>query len=437
MATIPTISGVHAREILDSRGNPTVYAEVTLSDGTIGGAAVPSGASTGEREAIELRDDDPERYKGKGVLKAVANANGPLREAVMGYRIADQPGIDRAMRDADGTANKEKYGANAILGVSMAALAASAKSADMPLYRRIAQLSGTSDPVELPTPMFNLLNGGAHAIGSTDFQEFMVMPAGFNGFPEALRAAVEIYHTLRTRLQEEKYQTAVGDEGGFAPAGFDTRTALQHLVDAIEAAGYRAGIDVFLALDPAASEFGPEPEEGSPYKYNLEREGRVLSTSEMVNEYEQLASDFPIASIEDGLSEGDWDGWMELSARLGDRVQLVGDDLLVTQRRYVDQAIRLDAANAVLVKLNQVGTVTETLETIAAAREAGWGIVVSHRSGETEDTTIADLVVGTRSGQLKAGAPARSDRVAKYNRLLAIADDLGPDAEYAGRRSFR
>jgi len=437
MPAIPTITGVHAREILDSRGNPTVYAEVRLSDGTIGGAAVPSGASTGQREANELRDDDPNRYNCKGVLKAVANANGPLCEAVVGYQIADQPGIDRALIDADGTANKEKYGANAILGISMATLDASARSAGMPLYRRVAQLSDTGNAVELPTPMFNLLNGGAHAFGSTDFQEFMVMPAGFDTYPEALRAAVEIYHTLRTRLAKDKYQTTVGDEGGFAPAGFDTRMALQHLVDAVEGAGYRAGIDVFLALDPASSEFGPEPEEGAPYRYNLEREGRVLSTSEMVDEYEKLVADFPIASIEDGLAEGDWDGWMELNARLGDRVQLVGDDLLVTQRRYVDQAIRLDAANAVLVKLNQVGTVTETLETIAAARETGWGIVVSHRSGETEDTTIADLVVGTRSGQLKAGAPARSDRVAKYNRLLAIADELGPVTEYAGRRSFR
>jgi len=319
----------------------------------------------------------------------------------------------------------------------MAALRASAISARMPLYQRIAELSGTNDAVELPTPMFNLLNGGAHAVGSTDFQEFMVMPAGFDSFTEALRAAVEIYHTLRARLEKDNYQTAVGDEGGFAPAGFDTRMALQHLVDAIEAAGYRAGIDVFLALDPAASEFGPEPKKGAPYRYNLKREGRILSTAGMVDEYEQLVNNFPIASIEDGLSEGDWDGWVQLHARLGDRVQLVGDDLLVTQRRYVEQGIEMNAANAVLVKLNQVGTVTETLETIATAREAGWGIVVSHRSGETEDTTIADLVVGTRSGQLKSGAPARSDRVAKYNRLLAIADELGDSAEYAGRRSFR
>ena len=437
MPSIPTITDVHAREILDSRGNPTVYAEVTLSDGTIGGAAVPSGASTGVREALEMRDGDADRYKGKGVLKAVANANGAVRDTVMGFQIADQPGVDNAMRDADGTDNKEQYGANAILGVSMAALRASAISARMPLYQRIAELSGTNDAVELPTPMFNLLNGGAHAVGSTDFQEFMVMPAGFDSFTEALRAAVEIYHTLRARLEKDNYQTAVGDEGGFAPAGFDTRMALQHLVDAIEAAGYRAGIDVFLALDPAASEFGPEPEEGAPYRYNLKREGRILSTAGMVDEYEQLVDDFPIASIEDGLSEGDWDGWVQLHARLGDRVQLVGDDLLVTQRRYVEQGIEMNAANAVLVKLNQVGTVTETLETIATARDAGWGIVVSHRSGETEDTTIADLVVGTRSGQLKSGAPARSDRVAKYNRLLAIADELGGSAEYAGRRSFR
>ncbi|MFP6679864.1 MAG: phosphopyruvate hydratase [Dehalococcoidia bacterium] len=432
-----SVTDVHAREILDSRGNPTVYGEITLSDGTVAGAAVPSGASTGIREALELRDGDPDRYMKKGVLKAVTNANGPLRDSILGLPISDQSGIDQAMIDADGTTNKEKYGANALLGISLAVLAASAKSAGIPLYRRIAELSGTDDATELPTPMFNLLNGGAHATGSTDFQEFMVMPAGFDSYPEALRAAVEIYHTLRTRLEAENYQTSVGDEGGFAPAGFNTRQALSYLVDAIEGAGYRAGIDVFLALDPASSEFGPEPVSGGPYQYNLSREGRVLSTSDMVEEYESLVNAFPIASIEDGLSEGDWDGWVQLNARIGDRVQLVGDDLLVTQQRYVEQAINMHAANAVLVKVNQVGTVSETLETISTARDAGWGIVVSHRSGETEDTTIADLVVGTRSGQLKAGAPARSDRVAKYNRLLMINDELGDVAHYAGRRSFR
>ncbi|MCH7907130.1 MAG: phosphopyruvate hydratase [Chloroflexi bacterium] len=431
------ITDVRAREILDSRGNPTVYAEVRLSDGTVGGAAVPSGASTGVREALEMRDGDPGRYMGKGVLTAVSNANGPLRDAVIGRDVSDQTGIDRALRDADGTDNKEQYGANAILGVSMAALAASARSADVPLYRRVAELADVASPVELPTPMFNLLNGGVHAIGSTDFQEFMVLPAGFDSYPEALRAAAEIYQTLKSRLAADGIQTAVGDEGGFAPAGFDTRMALQHLVDAIEGAGYRPGVDVFLALDPASSEFGPEPAEGSPYRYELKREGRTLSTTEMVDEYERLVDGYPIISIEDGLAEGDWEGWVQLNARIGDRVQLVGDDLLVTQRRYVEQGIEMKAANAVLVKLNQVGTVTETLETISTARAAGWGIVVSHRSGETEDTTIADLAVGARAGQLKAGAPARSDRVAKYNRLLAIADELGSSAEYAGKRSFR
>ena len=431
------ITDVRAREILDSRGNPTVYAEVRLSDGTVGGAAVPSGASTGVREALEMRDGDPGRYMGKGVLTAVSNANGPLRDAVIGRDVSDQTGIDRALRDADGTDNKEQYGANAILGVSMAALAASARSADVPLYRRVAELADVASPVELPTPMFNLLNGGVHAIGSTDFQEFMVLPAGFDSYPEALRAAAEIYQTLKSRLAADGIQTAVGDEGGFAPAGFDTRMALQHLVDAIEGAGYRPGGDVFLALDPASSEFGPEPAEGSPYRYELKREGRTLTTTEMVDEYERLVNGYPIISIEDGLAEGDWEGWVQLNTRLGDRVQLVGDDLLVTQRRYVEQGIEMKAANAVLVKLNQVGTVTETLETISTARAAGWGIVVSHRSGETEDTTIADLAVGARAGQLKAGAPARSDRVAKYNRLLAIADDLGSSAEYAGKRWFR
>ena len=431
------ITDVRAREILDSRGNPTVYAEVRLSDGTVGGAAVPSGASTGVREALEMRDGDPGRYMGKGVLTAVSNANGPLRDAVIGRDVSDQTGIDRALRDADGTDNKEQYGANAILGVSMAALSASARSADVPLYRRVAELADVASPVELPTPMFNLLNGGVHAIGSTDFQEFMVLPAGFDSYPEALRAAAEIYQTLKSRLAADKVQTTVGDEGGFAPAGFDTRMALQHLVDAIEGAGYRPGGDVFLALDPASSEFGPEPAEGSPYRYELKREGRTLTTTEMVDEYERLVNEYPIISIEDGLAEGDWEGWVQLNARIGDRVQLVGDDLLVTQRRYVEQGIEMKAANAVLVKLNQVGTVTETLETISTARAAGWGIVVSHRSGETEDTTIADLAVGARAGQLKAGAPARSDRVAKYNRLLAIADDLGSSAEYAGKRWFR
>ncbi|MDA1256797.1 MAG: phosphopyruvate hydratase [Chloroflexi bacterium] len=431
------ITDVRAREILDSRGNPTVYAEVRTSDGAVGGAAVPSGASTGEREALELRDGDRGRFGGKGVLTAVKNANGPLRDAVMGRDISDQAGIDRVMLDVDGTVNKEKYGANAILGVSMAALSASARSANVPLYRRVAELSGVADPVELPTPMFNVLNGGAHASGSTDFQEFMVLPAGFDNYPEALRAAVEIYQTLKSRLESEGFQTAVGDEGGFAPAGFDTRSALDHLVDAISAAGYKPGADVFLTLDPASSEFGPKPAEGSPYRYDLKREGRVLSTTEMIDEYEALVDGYPIVSIEDGLAEGDWDGWVELNARLGSRVQLVGDDLLVTQRRYLEQGIEMKAANAILVKLNQVGTVTETLETISTARAAGWGIVVSHRSGETEDTTIADLAVGAGAGQLKAGAPARSDRVAKYNRLLAIADELGSSARYAGKRSFR
>ncbi|MCH7907890.1 MAG: phosphopyruvate hydratase [Chloroflexi bacterium] len=431
------ITDVRAREILDSRGNPTVYAEVRLSDGTVGGAAVPSGASTGVREALELRDADPGRYKGKGVLTAVGNANGPLRDAVIGLDVSDQAGIDRALCEADGTDDKGQYGANAILGISMAALATSARSANVPLYRRIAELAGVASPVELPTPMFNLLNGGAHAIGSTDFQEFMVMPAGIGSYPEALRAAAEIYHTLKARLEKEGYQTTVGDEGGFAPSGFDTRMALDHLVDAIKGAGYRPGEEVFLAMDPASSEFGPKPADGEPYRYDLKREGRVLSTSEMIDEYEGLVKTYPIASIEDGLAEEDWDGWVELNSRLGDRVQLVGDDLLVTQQRYVEQGIEMKAANAVLVKLNQVGTVTETLETISTARDAGWGIVVSHRSGETEDTTIADLVVGTGAGQLKAGAPARSDRVAKYNRLLAIADELGSSASYAGKRWFR
>ncbi len=430
------IRDVRAREILDSRGNPTVYAEVLLEDGTTGGAGVPSGASTGTREAVELRDGDPARFMGRGVLQAVANANGPLRDLALGRSAEDQAGLDRAMTEADGTENKSRYGANAILAVSMAAARAAAASRGVPLYRWLGELAGAPRPVELPVPMFNILNGGAHAEGSTDFQEFMVMPLGVGSIADAVRAGAEVYHSLRAVLHDEGLPTAVGDEGGFAPPGLSTRAALDYLVQAIEDAGYRPGADVSLALDTAASEFATRDETGAT-AYELKREGRTLSSQELVQEYRGLLDDYPIVSIEDGLSEDDWDGWRTMTDSLGSRVQIVGDDLLVTQRRYLEEGIKTGAANAILIKLNQVGTVTETLETIATARAAGWRTVVSHRSGETEDTTIADLAVGVGSGQIKTGAPARSDRVAKYNRLLAIAAELGDAAEYAGAGALR
>ncbi|MBM3959883.1 MAG: phosphopyruvate hydratase [SAR202 cluster bacterium] len=425
-----TITSVSAREILDSRGNPTVQAEVTLSDGTVGVAGVPSGASTGSKEAVELRDGDPRRFGGKGVLNAVANVNGPISKAAIGRAAYDQAGLDAALVALDGSPNKSKLGANALLGVSMSVLRASALSMKLPLYRRIAELAGAKAD-ELPVPMFNVLNGGAHAEGSTDFQEFMLYPTGLKSFPDALRAGSEVYQRLKRILHDEHLATTVGDEGGFAPAGINTRRALELLAKAVEGAGYQLGSEIAIALDPAATEFF----KGG--KYRLQRENRVLSTGEMVDEYATLCGMFPILSVEDGLAEDDWKGWTSITGRLGDRVQLVGDDLFVTQERFVREGLERKAGNAVLVKLNQVGTVSETIATVKLAQSYGWGTVISHRSGETEDTTIADLAVGLRAGQIKTGAPARSERTSKYNRLLRISEELGSGASYAGGRVLR
>ena len=424
------IESVLASEILDSRGNPTLHATVVLEDGAKGMASVPSGASTGSREAVELRDGDAQRYGGKGVLIAVANVRGELADAVRGLVADDQSAVDRAMLDVDGTPNKARLGANALLAVSLAVLRASAACRNMEVHQRIRELSGVEGPAELPVPMFNVLNGGAHASGSTDFQEFMVVPAGFESFSDALRAGSEIYRTLKTMLDEDGLPTNVGDEGGFAPPGLTNRMALEYISRATESAGYAPGGDVFIALDPAASEFY-EPSSG---RYDLKRQGSKLTTAEMIEEYATLSREFPIYSIEDGLAEDDWPGWTALTAELGNDVQLVGDDLLVTQPEFLERAIEQKAANAILIKPNQVGTVSETLETISIAQKSGFKTVISHRSGETEDTTIADLAVGTNAGQIKAGAPARGERVAKYNRLLHIESEQAGRAVFAGRR---
>ena len=424
------IKTVLASEILDSRGNPTLHATVVLEDGAKGMASVPSGASTGSREAVELRDGDARRYGGKGVLIAVANVRGELADAVRGLDADDQTAVDRAMLDADGTHNKARLGANALLAVSLAVLRASAACRNVEVHQRIRELSGVEGPRELPVPMFNVLNGGAHASGSTDFQEFMVVPAGFESFSDALRAGSEIYRALKTTLDEDGLPTNVGDEGGFAPPGLTNRMALEYISRAIESAGYAPGGDVFIALDPAASEFY----ESSSGRYDLKRQGSKLTTAEMIEEYATLSREFPIYSIEDGLAEDDWPGWTALTAELGNDIQLVGDDLLVTQPEFLERAIEQKAANAILIKPNQVGTVSETLETISIARKSGFNTVISHRSGETEDTTIADLAVGTNAGQIKAGAPARGERVAKYNRLLHIESEQRGRAVFAGRR---
>jgi enolase len=430
---VSKIKSVNAYEVLDSRGNPTVYAELQLEDGTRHGAFVPSGASTGEREAVELRDGDKKRYRGRGVLKAIANVNGPLAMAVRGVDASDQVAVDDALKQADGTRNKERMGANAILAVSMACLRASCRSEKAWLWDWIAHLSGEQSPTELPVPLMNIFNGGVHALGSTDFQEFMVAPIGMPSYREAVRVGSEVFQVLGALLREQGLSTEVGYEGGYAPHGLSNRQALGFVTQAIEDAGYLPGEQVFIALDPAASEFFRRGTES----YYLKREGRRLSPEGMISEYESLCADYPICSVEDGLSEHDWDGWVEFTKRDGKTLQLVGDDLFVTQTEYLERGIREKAGNAILVKLNQVGTVSETLETIKMAKANGFGVVVSHRSGETEDTTIADLAVGTGAGQIKAGAPSRSERVAKYNRLLRIEEWLGPRAKYAGRRVLR
>ncbi len=423
------IESVHAREILDSRGNPTLEVEATLIEGSIGRAGVPSGASTGVHEALELRDGDAGRYGGKGVLKAVENVNGRIADAVIGLDAFDQRALDQAMIALDGTPGKSNLGANAILGVSLAVARAAAMSAGLPLYRYL----GGPTASRLPVPMFNILNGGRHAAGSTDFQEFMVMPVGASTFAEGLRMGAEIYHALKKVLADRGLSTNVGDEGGFAPSLAGNNDAVEVVLAAIEKAGYRPGEDAVIALDPAASEFYDEASK----QYRLAKEGRSLSSEELIAHWQGWCAKYPIVSLEDGLAEDDWSGWSKLTATLGERVQLVGDDLFVTNTQRLGRGIRERSANAILIKLNQIGTLTETLDAVAMAQQAGWAAIISHRSGETEDTTIADLVVATGAGQIKTGAPARSERVAKYNRLLHIEEALGSSAEYAGWNAFR
>ncbi len=421
----PIIEGLTGREILDSRGNPTVEVEVILQDGSMGRAAVPSGASTGVHEALELRDQDQNRFGGKGVLKAVENANGPIAELLTGMEATKQKQIDMQMLELDGTANKSKLGANTILGTSLAVAKAAANSLGLPLYRYIGGVYAHI----LPVPMLNILNGGAHTgWQSTDAQEFMVMPLGAESFSEALRWGSEIYQKLKQVLKEHGYTTLVGDEGGYAPALKTNAEAVEIILEAIEEAGYKPGEQVAIALDPAASEFY-EVETGL---YNLRREGKKLNSEEMVAFWKSWVDQYPIVSIEDGLAQDDWEGWKLMTAELGDRIQIVGDDLLVTNPERVRRAIEEQAANALLVKLNQIGTLTETIEAVELCHRTGWRAVTSHRSGETEDTTIADLAVALNMGQIKTGAPARSDRVAKYNQLLRIEGELGTAAHYSG-----
>ncbi len=424
---MPTITTLHAVEVLDSRGNPTIEVDVTLDDGAIGRAMVPSGASTGVHEALELRDGDQHRFGGKGVLKAVANVNATIAAALKGSDPLDQKAIDARLIALDGTPNKSKLGANAILGVSLAVAHAAAASRKMPLYRHLG-----ADARLLPVPMMNILNGGVHTNWqSTDLQEFMVAPAGAKNFAEGLRWGAEIYQALKKVLKDKGYNTNVGDEGGFAPALKSNTEAIELILQAIEQAGYKPGDQVVICLDPAASELY---ENG---KYNLRKEGRVLTGAQTIDFYADLCAKYPIVSIEDGLAEDDWESWTQLTARIGNRVQLVGDDLFVTNVERLKKGIATRAANSILVKLNQIGSLTETIDAINTAHAAGFTAIVSHRSGETEDTTIADLVVAMNTGQIKTGAPARSERVAKYNRLLRIEEELGSKAEYAGMKAFR
>jgi enolase len=424
---VSQIEKVHARQILDSRGNPTVEVELALRSGAAGRAAVPSGASTGEFEATELRDGDSGVYLGKGVSNAVGNVNGAIAEAIHGRDVLDQKGLDAALIELDGTPNKSRLGANAILGVSLAAAHAAAAEEGLPLWR---YLGGEAAHV-LPVPMMNVLNGGAHADNKVDFQEFMVVPAGAPSFSECLRMGAEVFHALKGTLHDRGLGTAVGDEGGFAPDLGSNEEALQMLVRGIEAAGYRPGEDVFIALDPAASEIR------SGDLYDLEHEGRRLSSDEMAAYWVDLAGRYPVVSIEDGMDEEDWDGWKALTDRIGAGLQLVGDDLFVTNVERLQRGIDAGIANSILIKVNQIGTLTETLAAIDLARSAGYTAVMSHRSGETEDVTIADLAVATGCGQIKTGAPSRSDRVAKYNQLLRIEESLGSDATFPGRSVFR
>ena len=420
------ITDVYAREIMDSRGNPTVEVEVYLEDGTIGRAAVPSGASTGQFEAVELRDSDSPRYLGKGVLQAVANVNDIIAPAILGFDASEQVAIDRIMIELDGTPNKTKLGANAILGVSMAVARAAAESYDLPLF----QYLGGTNAKELPVPMMNILNGGAHADNNVDIQEFMIMPIGATSFMEALRYCAEVYHTLKGVLKAKGLATGVGDEGGFAPNLGSNEEALQVITEAIEKAGLVVGKDIVFAIDAASSEFYKDG------KYHLAGEGKVKTAAEMVEYYAELCEKYPIYSIEDGLAEEDWEGWKLLTDRLGKTVQLVGDDLFVTNTERLSRGIKEDTANAILIKVNQIGTLTETFDAIEMAKRAGYTAVISHRSGETEDSTIADIAVAVNAGQIKTGAPARSERVAKYNQLLRIEDMLVETAQYRGSDVF-
>jgi enolase len=430
------ITAVKGREILDSRGNPTVEVDVTLDGKITGRAAVPSGASTGVREALELRDGDKRRYQGKGVTKAVANVNGEIAAALKGT-AADQRAIDQRMIALDGTPNKGRLGANALLGVSMALARANALAAGQPLYVHLAALfgkAGGGKPSLLPVPMMNILNGGAHADSSVDIQEFMVMPVGAASFADGLRMGAEIFHTLRGILKKKGYSTGVGDEGGFAPSLKSNREAIDVVLEAVAQAGYTAGENVYLALDVAASELWVEADR----KYEFRKSGEPARTAdEMVKMYEDWVRQYPIVSIEDGLGEGDWDGWKTITTALGGKIQIVGDDLFVTNPEILARGIKEHVANSILVKLNQIGTVTETLDAVGMARDARYTSVISHRSGETEDTTIADLAVGTSAGQIKTGSASRTDRVAKYNQLLRIEEELGSAAKYAGRSALR
>jgi enolase len=421
-----TIETVHARQIVDSRGNPTVEVDVFLEDGAVGTAMVPSGASTGAHEAVELRDGDPHRYGGKGVLDAVRNVNDALRPEQLGIDAVDQVSLDRLLISIDGTPNKSRLGANALLGVSLAVAHAAAESVGLPLFRYLGGAAART----LPVPLVNILNGGKHAIDSTDFQEFMIVPLGAPSFREGLRWAAETFHALGKLLHEQGFATTVGDEGGYAPSLESNEAAIALLLEAIGRAGYEPGTQIAIALDPAASELW------SDGAYRLAREGRALSSAEMVDFWADWVERYPIVSIEDGLAEDDWEGWRALTERLGERIQIVGDDLLVTNTSRLERAIHERAANSILIKLNQIGTLTETIEAVEMAQRAGWTAVISHRSGETDDATIADLAVALNTGQIKTGSISRGERIAKYNRLLRIEEELADAGEFAGRRAF-
>ena len=427
-----SIIDIYARQVLDSRGNPTVEVEVTTEDGGFGRAIVPSGASTGAFEAVELRDEDSKAYGGKGVLNAVDNVNNEIADLLIGWEVSDQVGIDNMMIEADGTPNKANFGANAILGVSMACARAAADELGLPLYRYI----GGMNPKVFPVPMMNVINGGKHADNSVSFQEYMIMPVGATSWSEALQMCAEVFHTLKSVLKKDGYATTVGDEGGFAPNFKDDEEPLAYLVKAIEAAGYQPGEDFKLAMDPATTELYDEAKKICKEGYYFWKTDVFKTTDEMIDYLESLVNKYPIISIEDGLAEEDWDGWKKLTDRIGDRIQLVGDDLFVTNTERLSKGISLGVANAILIKVNQIGTLTETLDAIEMAKRAGYTAVISHRSGETEDTTIADLVVAVNAGQIKTGAPSRTDRVAKYNQLLRIEDEFGDDAQYLGIDSF-